>query len=157
MTRINCVEPKYLLDEWVGSHVREGLRPLNNILKGKDSIDKSPDDWKLGQGHEYFCRKHLVFTMRQWYAAKAEWVIRGGQGFDFTPAPFLSLDEKYLNDYTPTTKAIRSNIARLCSRWRNREKTLHFKGKPIDNVKQFRQYLAYLKLMTGAYKPTRNC
>lgn len=155
MTRINCLPPHALLDEWVAAHCKEGLRPINNTFKalssGRNPIKNCPSDWTLGEGHEIFCRKHTRFTLSQWLSAKAEWDARGGNGFDFTPADITTLPETVLNDYTPTRKAMRSNLARLCSRWRNREKTLHFKGKAIDNVRDFRQYVSHVKCVSGIY------
>ena len=145
MTRINCIPPIMLLDEHLQVAVREGLRPLNEVLSGKDNIKGCPDDWKLGKGHVLFCKKHLPFTIWQWVLAQKEYHSRGFNGFDYEPESFSHLPKEYLNLYRPTEKALRSNLARVIERWRKRKKAYHFKGKVVDNRKEFLLYYNELK------------
>lgn len=152
MTRINCIDQKYLLDEHLLAAVREGLRPLNEVLDGKGNLKGCPDDWKLGAGHVKFCKAHLPFTVYQWLTAHVEYYNRGFKGFEYTYPTFSHLPKKYLNIYRPTEKAMRSNLARIVERWRKRKKPYHFKGKVIDNRKDFLVYYQYLRENTlGAY------
>lgn len=157
MTRINCLPPHTLLDQHLLAHLREGLRPINNILNGKSDISKCPGDWKLGTGHEIFCRKHSLFTLRQWLAAKEEYDIRYRDNAKFLWAPSLEdVPRPYINDYTPTYPALRQNLSRLIKRWRASRGSLTFKytfrGKPIDNVKIMRQYVSYVKSVCHIYR-----
>ena len=145
MTRINAIQQQYLLDEHLHAAMREGLRPLNEVLSGKDNIKGSPDDWKLGKGHVIFCKRHLPFVIVQWLEAQKEYKVRGFKGYDYTYSEFAHLPEEYLNIYTPTIKAKRSNLARIVERWRKRKKPYHFKGKVIDNRKDFLVYYKQLK------------
>lgn len=135
-----------LLDEHLQASVREGLRPVNEVLNGKDNIKGCPDDWKLGKGHVLFCKKHLPFTLVQWIRARDEYHNRGFKGFDYNYPTFSHLPKEYLNLYRPTEKALRSNLARIIERWRKRKKAYHFKGKVIDNREDFLVYYKQLKL-----------
>tara|TARA_R110002153_G_scaffold181493_1_gene334781 strand:- start:1538 stop:1999 length:462 start_codon:yes stop_codon:yes gene_type:complete len=145
MTRINCIPATMLLDEHLQAAVREGLRPLNEVLSGKDNIKGRPDDWKLGKGHVLFTKVHLPFTIYQWLEAQREYHKRGFKGFGYTPPTFSHLPKEYLNTYRPTKKALRSNLARIIERWRKRKKPYHFKGKVIDNRREFLLYYKQLK------------
>lgn len=145
MTRINCIPPNMLLDEHLRSAVREGLRPVNEVLSGKDNIKGLPDHWKLGAGHVKFCKAHLPFTIYQWLEAQKEYHKRGFNGFEYSYPSFTHLPEEYLNKYRPPLKALRSNLARIIERWRKRKKPYHFKGKVIDNKGEFMAYYKQLK------------
>lgn len=144
MTRINCIPPKLLLDEHLRAHCREGLRPINEVKAGKSSIAGCPNDWRLGTGHVKFCKKHLLFTAAQFDSAAQENESRGFGGYtyrsDLSGIPFT-----YLNDYTPTKKALRSNLARICVRWRKRTKPYHYDGERIDDLTSFKQYVQFVK------------
>lgn len=135
-----------LLDEHLNAALREGLRPLNEVLSGKTNLKGCPDDWKLGDGHVKFHKKHLPFTVSQWLLAKEEYKRRGFNGYAYNPAEYSHLPNTFLNKYTPTTKALRTNLARIAERFRKRKKAYHFKGKVIDNNKEFRLYFKQLKV-----------
>lgn len=151
MTRVNCINPALLLDEWLDAHLREGLRPINNILAGKDSIKDCPSDWKLGEGHEKFLRKHSVFTLNQWNKAKEEYYKREIKHKNYSyDASIEGVPSLYLNDYKPSRVAIRSNIARLCDRWRKRNSgkrgiKYHWNGKLVDDYSSFKEYVSHVK------------
>lgn len=134
-----------LLDEHLQASLREGLRPLNEVLSGKGNIKGCPDDWKLGIGHVKFHKAHLPFTVSQWMEAKGEYNKRGFNGFTYDVPDFSHLPSMYLNLYKPTEKALRSNLARIIERWRKRKKAYHFNGKVVDNRKEFMQYYSQLK------------
>lgn len=149
MTRVNCIPPKLLLDEHLQAHMREGLRPLNDVLDGKTNLSGCPKDWKLNSGHVKFCRKHLLFTLRQWDAAKEEYISRGMKGFDYSYGDISGIPNVYLNDYIPSRRALRENIARIIQRWRNRDIVYHFHGKPVTTIQEFRKYINYVKEECG--------
>jgi hypothetical protein len=134
-----------LLDEHLAAAMREGLRPVNEVLSGKDNLKGCPEDWKLGGGHVKFHKAHLPFTIYQWLEAQSEYHKRGFKGYDYTYPTFSHLPEEYLNTYRPTEKALRSNLARIVERWRKRKKPYHFKGKVVDNRKEFMKYYKQLK------------
>ena len=146
MTRINCIPPNMLLDEHLQAAVREGLRPVNEVLSGKDNVKGCPDDWKLGTGHVLFCKAHLPFTVYQWLEAQSEYHKRDFKGFDYDCPTFSHLPKEYLETYRPTEEALRSNLARIVERWRKRKKPYHFKGKVIDNRIEFMKYYKQLKV-----------
>lgn len=152
MTRINCIPPTMLLDEHLQASVREGLRPINEVLNGKANINNAPDSYKLGTGHVLFCKKHLLFTKRQFELAQREYHLRGFNGFNYG-CPTLDVSTSYLNDYEPTIRDLRTNLARIIERFRKRKKPYHFRGKVVDSNKVFRLYYKQLKrsVLEGIY------
>ena len=162
MTRVNCIDPDLLLDEWLDAHLREGLRPINNIKNGKDSLDNCPDDWKLGTGHEIFLRKHSIFTLNQWLKAREAYYNRDIKHKDYNYNPTVTgLDQKFQHDYIPTLKAKRSNIARLIVRWKKRKKgkrkvTYHWHGRVIDDYESFKRYIAHVKERSLVYSTLKH-
>jgi deoxyribonuclease (pyrimidine dimer) len=148
MTRINCIPSQHLLDEHLSAAVREGGRPINEVRSGKDNVKGAPSNWKLGKGHVLFCKKHLTWTHNQYLTAKGEYYKRGFKGFDYT-VPLDGIPERFLVDYTPSDAELRTNLARICERWRKRKKPYHFHGKVIDTNKDFLYYLKHIKLSIG--------
>ena len=144
MTRINTIPAELLMDEHLLAAHREGARPLNEIKSGKDCIKNAPSNYKLGQGHVKFARKHLLWTKTQFDQAKSECLERGFniKDYDFDVIGIKSI---YLNDYKPTTKDYRLNLARLCARWRKRTKPYHFNGVKIDCYESFQEWLNMVK------------
>jgi len=146
MTRVNCIPPKYLLDEWVCAGCREGLRPLNKTKQGKYVSDSQLNHYSLGKGHELWLKDHLIFTVRQWWKCKEEWMRRGYKGCDWHPTLLDGdIPEKQLKDYVPTKADYRHNLARLCDRFRKRNKPYHFKGTPVNTYREFKHYIKWVK------------
>jgi hypothetical protein len=128
----------------VKADVREGLRPLGDILNGRTSLKGCPDDWTLGTGHVKFMRKHLAFTIIHWLECQDRYKELGYEGYNMSL--YLSnVPEPFLKDYIPTKKAMRSNLARIISRWRNRKTKYHFNKKLIDTRKDMLQYIQHVK------------
>jgi hypothetical protein len=148
MTRINVIPPHYMLDEWVGAHVRETLRPINKLRQGKYAKSPISGQYRLGKGHELWGAYHGFFLSEMWIAYKAEWLSRGGNGFDFDPS-LADYPAQYINDYAPTRVDYRHNLARLCERFRNRKNPYHYKKQVIDTTADFLQHLAWVKLNLG--------
>lgn len=140
MTRINCIPATLLLDEHLIAAHREGLRPQNELLQGKDNTHKAPVSYQLKTGHVLFCRKHLLWTNRQFEQARAECISRG-INIQLYHSSTTGIPSHCLNDYQPTVKDYRHNLARICERFRKRKKAYHFKGQKVDSVKDFRLYL----------------
>lgn len=133
-----------MFDEWVSAHCREGLRPLNKVKDGKIKSAPVYGQYRLGKKHELHMASHLVFVYNQWYAYKQEWINRGNKGFDWTPS-LEGIPVERNNDYTPTKKDYRHNLARLCDRFRKRTKPYHFDGEEINTYKEFKQWLTFVK------------
>tara|TARA_R110000782_G_scaffold270483_1_gene371810 strand:- start:21334 stop:21762 length:429 start_codon:yes stop_codon:yes gene_type:complete len=121
---------------------REGLRPHNNVKAGK--IPKSPPiRYKLGEGHEMFARKRLVWSNRQFEQCQAEYIDRG---FNITPYhPQGDIPKNSNHDYVATERDMRHNLARICERFRKRKTPFVYRGIKIDTVKDFRVYLKFVK------------
>lgn len=145
MTRINTIPAELLLDEHLLAAHREGLRPLNEVLNGKSNIDKAPSEYKLGEGHVKFSRKHLLWVSGQFLGARDECLERGFKIKSYE-SDLSNLDSLYLNQYAPTKKDHRHNLARLCERWRKRTKPYHFNGVKIDDRASFFEWLNMVKL-----------
>lgn len=147
MTRVNILPAEVLLDQHLTAHLREGMRPVNDVLEGKAYHD-APKHWKLNSGHVKFHRKYAMYTRDLWVKAQSEYYMRNGTfgkfNWDVTTC-LMGLPEDTLESYTPSKAELRSNLARICSRWRNRGKTYTFNGKSIDNVHDFRQYVSWVK------------
>ena len=144
MTRVNCLHPKYLLDEHVKADVREGLRPVGDVVSGRTNLKGCPEDWTLGKGHVLFMRKHLSYTITHWLECQQRYKELGYSGYDMSVL-MNNVPEEFLNDYTPTKKAMRSNLARIICRWRNRKTKYHFNKKSVDTRKEMIQYIQYVK------------
>lgn len=144
MTRINVIPANLLLDEHCQAAWREGSRPMNEIKSGKNNIAKAPKHYKLGEGHVKFARKHLIWAIGQFEEARDEYLSRGFNiphySFDIN-----EFDPRFKNDYKPTKKDYRHNLARLCDRFRKRSKPYHFHSKKIDTNKDFLEYLKHVK------------
>ena len=144
MTRINVIPASLLLDEHCHAAWREGSRPMNEIKSGKGNINKAPNSYKLGEGHVKFARKHLVWTIAQFEEARDEYLARGfniaSYSFDIN-----EYDKVYQNNYSPSKKDFRHNLARICERFRKRTKPYHFHGKKVDSNKDFLVYLKGVK------------
>lgn len=148
MTRINVIPPEFMLDEWVAAHLRESLRPINKLREGKYAKKPLAGEYRLKTGHELWGAYHGEFVSNMWAHYKKEWVARGKNGFNFDPS-LVNYPKQYCNSYTPTKKDLRHNLARLCERFRNRTRAYHFNGKAIDTVKEFREYLKWVKQGVG--------
>lgn len=147
MTRVNILPAEVLLDQHLQAHLNEGMRPVNDVLSGM-VYHNAPKRWKLNTGHVTFHRKYAMYTRNLWVKAQGEYYNRNGTfgkyDWDVTTC-LMGLPEDTLADYTPSREELRSNLARICSRWRNRGKTYTFHKKPIDTVREFRQYVQYIK------------
>ena len=148
MTRINCIPSHLLLDEHLSAAVREGARPINEVRSGKNNVKGAPTYWKLGKGHVLFCKKHLTWTHQQYITAKEEYYKRGFKGFDYE-VDLDGIPKSYLNTYSPTKAELRTNLARICERFRKRKKPYHLNGKVIDNNTDFLYYLRSVKQAMG--------
>ena len=144
MTRVNCLHPKYLLDEHVKADVHEGLRPVGEVVCGKTNLKGCPDDWKLGKGHVLFLRNHLSFTITHWLECQERYKELGYSGYDFSVL-MNNIPDSFLNDYTPTKKAMRSNLARIIVRWRARGIKYHYNKKPVSTRAEMLKYIEYVK------------
>ena len=146
MTRINVIPPELMLNEWVSAHCKETLRPINKLMQGKYVKDPIVGQYRLKTGHELWGAGHGVFLTKMWSRYKAEYVKRGFKGFDYEDSLDLSsYPVEYSNDYTPTVKDIRTNLARLCERFRKRKKPYHFYDTVIDSNKDFLVWLNKVK------------
>ena len=148
MTRLNVLPPHLMLDEWVSSHCREGLRPLNKVRGGKIKSNPIYGPYRLGRGHELHMASHLVFVHAQWLKYKQEWTKRGGKGFKWSPT-LKGVPDNRLFDYVPTKRDYRYNLARLCDRFRKRKKAYHFHGEKVDSYRDFKIWLDKVKQELG--------
>ncbi len=146
MTRINCIPAELLCDSHVMAGFREGLRPHNNVIAGK-TTKGAPTHYKLGEGHELFARKHLVWSNRQFTQCREEAISRGFNIQRYSPEG--DIPQHCNNDYTATKEDYRHNLARICERFRKRKKPFIYRGIKIDTTKDFRVYLKMVKESLG--------
>lgn len=151
MTRVNTIPPEVMFDEWVGAHLREGLRPINKLREGKFRNLPINGPYRLNKGHELWCAHHCLFLAQIWLDYKREWKSRGFNGYDYGP-DMNGVPTEYVKDYTPTKADHRHNLSRLCERFRKRKKPYHFKGKVVDNNTDFLLWLYEVKELLGLNK-----
>ena len=154
MTRINCLPAEHLFDEHLAAHLKEGLRPLNKLLKGMTNIKNAPKHWKLGTGHELFHKAHLKYTVDKWLEYQKEWRDRGYTSYDWSPSPLPEeLKPTYWHDYKPSRGEMRSNLARIVCRWKdardNGKKGYKYNGVKINTLTLLREYVNMVKLENG--------
>ena len=143
MTRVNCIDPELLLDQWLQAHLREGLRPVNERLSGRP-YHNAPSHYKLGSGHCLFHRKHCEYTLNLWLQAKKEYDRRGYQGFDWKP-PVEAVRALQTEDYIPSVADKRLNLARLIVRWRKNPSLYTFCKNPVHTRQQMRDWVEMVK------------
>ncbi len=144
MTRVNVIPPEVMLDEHVSAHLREGLRPINKLREGKYRSKPIAGPFILKKGHELWAANHCGFCKSQWELYKQEWTNRGGKGFEFT-TDLSGVPKEYCNDYSPSKKDYRTNLARICERFRKRKKPYHFDGEKVDTYQEFKVWLSNVK------------
>lgn len=140
MTRINTVDPVYLVDQHLLAEYREipmiGAALRRSIKAANSRSDKLniPSTYRMGAGHVSFFYDKLGYIDRRYKALIAELYSRG---YDIDPAsrdlniaPYLS---KYGNDWIPTQDAHILNSTRIKERILQKEHWYKYKGKKLHD------------------------
>lgn len=135
MTRINSAIPvKYLTDEMLLAEHRE-IKRLPNILSKAiqcNSINNMPNSFRLGAGHVKFFLNKMLFVFNRYKVIRNEFILRNFNVADYS-SNFLNIDDKYMNDYTPTRDEFSLLKERITERIINsNKKYFHYYGKRIS-------------------------
>lgn len=133
MTRVNVLNPKLLLDEWLIAEYRELKRIPNKMREGKYRTGWIPESYRMGFGHErFFLDKMLYLKIRHdeirdemWARFKREYPIR---------VDVFDLPEYLLNDWMPDEIDCEINVKRLYERFDARTSEYHFYGKVVTEL-----------------------
>lgn len=135
MTRINSAIPvKYLTDEMLLAEHRE-IKRLPSVLSKAiqcNSVSKVPNKFCLGTGHIKFFLDKMLFIFNRYKVIKDECELRKFNITDYS-SNFLNIDDKYMNDYTPTNDEYSLLKERITERINNSNKQyFHYYGKRIS-------------------------
>lgn len=145
MTRVNLVEPEYLLDQHLMAEYREipmvGAA-LGRTLKSKNGYDstKVSDQYTLNQGHVYFFYNKADYLLSRYEKIKEELIERG---FALDPnrtnagwANFYLIEDKQIS-WKPNTTEILVNAARLHKRYLQKPQWYKYFGSSMPNYARF--------------------
>lgn len=137
MTRINSAIPvKYLTDEMLLAEHRE-IKRLPSVLSKAiqcNSVSKVPNKFCLGTGHVKFFLNKMLFIFNRYKIIKDECELRKFNITDYS-SNFLNIDDKYMNDYTPTEGEYSLLKERITERINNSNKQyFHYYGKRISKT-----------------------
>ena len=122
MTRINLIDPVYLLDMHLGAEYRELPRIFGLVrkaqLKGLSPKDINiPSHYVLGKGHVRFFFDKLGWLRLRYRSLVRECLIRG-RAVNFPDDDSLTegIDPCWLNHWSPSKKETMLNLSRLNER-----------------------------------------
>ena len=122
MTRINVVPVESLHRKHLVAEYKEITRPFGKvrkrIAKGQSPRNvKIPHEYTLGTGHETFFFDKLGYLAKRYQQLTQE-ILR--RGYNANPVSITDLtngiDNKWMNDYIPTSDAIQINTQRILER-----------------------------------------
>ena len=121
MTRINLIPVEDLNSRMLCAEYREITRLPNNLRKSmlrKKPFDYSeiPPNYVLGQGHVKFFYNKFLFLKKRFESLVQEMIDRGYNP-KFTDSSIFDIEyPELVNDYTPSTEEINTNIQRINER-----------------------------------------
>ena len=121
MTRINVVEPKELTTKHLVAEYREITRLPGNLKdslnrKTKEfSMEEIPKEYVLGKGHVKFFFDKMLFLKQRFESLVGEMISRGYNP-TYRDSSIFNVEDRFMNDYIPTTEAIRINRERIKER-----------------------------------------
>lgn len=102
MTRINCgIPPKELNNKMLFAEYREIKRIPNLVSKGKFTLDKQPNKFKLGEGHCKFFYDKCGYLLNRFKSLRGECLNRNIKVTDYESA-WDGVPGHLMNDYQPT-------------------------------------------------------
>lgn len=112
MTRVNCIDPKYLNDSYLLAEYRE-LPRIFELAKNKDI----PSSYRLGTGHMKFFYDKLQFLVKRQHRLIEEMLQRGFRPKYIRPYDLILDKPKYLcNNWKPNVEDKLLNIERINQR-----------------------------------------
>lgn len=118
MTRVNVVNPMCLYDQHLVAEYREISRIPSAIIKQLktkgtfDILSDIPSTYTFGKGHVKFFYDKLLFIKKRHDALKEEGRKRG-MSLDTITIDLAGIPKPFLNDYTPDSYAINTNLKRI--------------------------------------------
>ena len=112
MTRINCIDPKYLSDYHLRAEYKE-LPRIFNLARHTDI----PDSYRLGKGHVLFFYDKLGYLVKRQHRLIEEMLQRGMRPKYLKPWELIfDKDIELCNDWNPRTEDKQLNISRINER-----------------------------------------
>ena len=133
MTRINTIDPVYLLDEWLLAEYRELKRIPNKMRNGGyRNVRLIPAEYRMGMGHERFFLDKMLFLKKRHDSIRAEMTRRTGKEYDII-VDISDLPGHLCNDWEPEPNDHFVNVSRLYWRYHWRKSNYHYKGIVVDD------------------------
>jgi deoxyribonuclease (pyrimidine dimer) len=144
MTRINCIDPKYLLDQHLMAEYREinMVSPALNRSKKAKPLSKLlqsiPKAYTLNKGHVTFFYDKAYYLEHRYQELTKELKNRN---YNIDDERALNLDSfiepELKKDWTPTPEAVQINIERIIIRFNQKPKFYTYNKIKIDNITDF--------------------
>jgi len=122
LTRINLIDPVYLLDKHLGAEYRE-LPRIFNLVRQVQSRGLTPKDieipsqYVLGKGHVKFFFNKLGWLRSRYRSLVRECLIRGrAVNFPDDDSLTIGIDASWLGHWSPSREEILVNLSRLNER-----------------------------------------
>lgn len=120
MTRINLVPVQELSDSHLLAEAREIKRIPNCILKGKFSINKITEHYKMGRGHVSFFYNKISWLSYRYLQLYKECINRGFVVKNYFPTFEKLIHNKdffhLINNWIPTEQDIRVSRTRIAEK-----------------------------------------
>lgn len=156
MTRINTIDPSFLMNEHLVAELIELPRIPNNVMSGKAKVvlDKIPPAYTLGKGHVTFFYNKLQFLKLRHQQLRKEYQFRNDK--EWMDGNFIEIDLSSLEsniftnslcgNWTPDQNAIIENVARIKERFNLRGKSYHFYKTKVNCDDSWNKYYDLLLL-----------
>jgi deoxyribonuclease (pyrimidine dimer) len=132
MTRINLVNPKFMLDQHLLAEYRELPRVFNFAKEYKDI----PKEYCLGSGHIKFFSNKLLFLFYRYIQIFNELIERNFKvTFDIETLKnkLNSIDNTFKKDYIPSEKEIKLSAERLVNKFKEKPNFYKYYKKSISD------------------------
>ena len=131
MTRVNLINPKFLLDQHLMAEYREiPMVPaaLNRSLKAK-TFPKIPKEYTLNSGHVTFFYNKSSFIKKRYALLQEELINRGFQIDLDRKTNFEVFDRILDKEFIPNQKDITINLERIILRFIEKSSFYKYYGK----------------------------
>lgn len=135
MTRVNTLDPKYLLDQHLLAEYKEITRIFgySRDYGHRLSTNDIPNEYVLGTGHVKFFSNKLKYCLYRYKKLQLELIIRG---FHINPVSLKDLcegiDKRLFEYWTPGAKARITCADRIIDRLTNTKAPLKYKSELIN-------------------------
>lgn len=144
MTRINCIDPKYLLDQHLMAEYREinmvspALKRSKNSKSLFEILKSIPKTYTLNKGHVTFFYDKAYYLEHRYQELTKELKNRN---YNIDEERVINLDSfiesELKKDWTPTQESVKINITRIITRFNEKPTFYTYNKVKIDDIVKF--------------------